>query len=85
MGHGVPEGWWRNGECSVPSGELGFGDGGEKISICRAEAASVGVAMEEVIQVWGGKDVQGFEGDEEALEINALLYSEVDGEWEWFL
>lgn len=43
---------WQTNMCTVPQGEvLVLGDGGEKVRVCRAEVANVGVAMEEISQV----------------------------------
>ena len=54
---GVPEGRGGDGKGSVPQGAiLGLGDG-EKVGISGAEAASGGVAMEEICYVRGCKVV----------------------------
>lgn len=83
-GQEVPEGWCGSGKCSVEQrGVFGLGDGGQKVSVCRAEATSGGGAMEKISQVWGDKVIQSFEGDEEDPKWGEWMRCYMGSQWSW--
>ena len=75
-GEGVPEGWGRHTESSIPKGSLFGGRDGEKLLVSRSQSPLWGVVLEEVRQVLRGLGMKGFIGEEEQFVYD----SEIDRE-----